>query len=279
MTQSPPISTAHLLTGLDSHLISFLRNIKISDWEKQTLAPKWKVKDVALHLLDGNLRSLSMLRDNHFEQTTEDLSTYKNLVTYLNTLNAEWIKATRRLSPKIIIELLENSGKEYCDYLQSLNPFDDAIFSVAWAGESTSKNWFHIAREYTEKWHHQQQIRSAISSDKLLLEKKWYYPYLSTSMRGLPFLYQNIKADHNDAIKISVGDDDSMHWFLYFKNDTWLLTESHIEDPTTIIKIKADVAWKVFTKGMTKELALEKSEISGDHFLGRNFFNLTAVMG
>ncbi|MEJ7682555.1 MAG: hypothetical protein WKG06_32810 [Segetibacter sp.] len=28
-----------------------------------------------------------------------------------------------------------------------------------WAGEKKSKNWFHIAREYTEKWHHQMSSR------------------------------------------------------------------------------------------------------------------------
>jgi hypothetical protein len=34
---------------------------------------------------------------------------------------------------------------------------------VAWAGEAESKNWFHVARDYSEKWHHQQQIREAVS--------------------------------------------------------------------------------------------------------------------
>ena len=37
-----------------------------------------------------------------------------------------------------------------------------AIFSVAWAGESESENWFDVARDYTERWHHQQQIRDAV---------------------------------------------------------------------------------------------------------------------
>jgi len=34
--------------------------------------------------------------------------------------------------------------------------------AVDWAEEMESKNWMAIAREYTEKWLHQQQIRDAI---------------------------------------------------------------------------------------------------------------------
>ena len=30
------------------------------------------------------------------------------------------------------------------------------------AGEAVSANWFDVAREFTERWHHQQQIRLAI---------------------------------------------------------------------------------------------------------------------
>ena len=42
--------------------------------------------------------------------------------------------------------------KQFLKHLQALKPFDKAIFSVAWAGQDESENWFHIAREYTEKF-------------------------------------------------------------------------------------------------------------------------------
>ena len=48
----PPIFTAHLFPKLEAMLIELLRSLAPQDWEKQTLAPKWKVKDVAAHLLD-----------------------------------------------------------------------------------------------------------------------------------------------------------------------------------------------------------------------------------
>jgi hypothetical protein len=32
---------------------------------------------------------------------------------FLNRLNADWVAATRRMSPAVLIELLEVTGKEY----------------------------------------------------------------------------------------------------------------------------------------------------------------------
>ena len=105
-------------------------------------------------------------------------------------MNADWVKASKRLSPKVLIELLRSSGLEYAAYLTTLDPEDQAVYSVAWAGEHKSKNWFHIAREYTEKWHHQQQIRLAVEKNEALLNEELYYPYLDTSIRGLPILIE-----------------------------------------------------------------------------------------
>ena len=56
MDQPANIDVVHLLPMLDERLIELLERLSLKDWEKQTIAPKWKVKDVAVHLLDGNLR-------------------------------------------------------------------------------------------------------------------------------------------------------------------------------------------------------------------------------
>jgi hypothetical protein len=58
-----PVTTIHLFTKLDNLLISLLRSLSPEEWQQQTIAKLWKVKDIASHLLDGNLRTLSFSRD------------------------------------------------------------------------------------------------------------------------------------------------------------------------------------------------------------------------
>src|SRR6266513_5668 len=46
-------------------LLELLRSLTPEDWEKQTVSPKWKVKEVAAHLLDTPLRGVSIARDGY----------------------------------------------------------------------------------------------------------------------------------------------------------------------------------------------------------------------
>ncbi|MEL6141821.1 MAG: hypothetical protein AAFU67_09415, partial [Bacteroidota bacterium] len=66
MDKLEKIDVINLMPQLDEMLIGLLEGLSLNDWEKQTIAPKWKIKDVAVHLMDGNLRSLSMLRDGYY---------------------------------------------------------------------------------------------------------------------------------------------------------------------------------------------------------------------
>ncbi|MEI9911059.1 MAG: maleylpyruvate isomerase N-terminal domain-containing protein [Bacteroidota bacterium] len=155
----PPIDIMPLFPLLNNELISFLKNLFPGDWQKQTVASKWKVKDVAAHLLDGNYRRIALHRDGWAISPGKPVESYTGLVQYLNDLNADWVKAAKRLSPRIITELLESTNKEVYTIFKNLDPFAIAAYPVSWAGEDISYNWFDIAREYTERWLHQQQIR------------------------------------------------------------------------------------------------------------------------
>ncbi|MFC3809373.1 maleylpyruvate isomerase N-terminal domain-containing protein [Lacihabitans lacunae] len=277
MNKPEKINVIALIPELDKKLFKLLEGLSAEDWEKQTIAPKWKVKDVAVHLLDGNLRTLSMLRDEYYGEKPENINSYQDLIDFLNRLNADWVKATKRLSPKVIIDLLKSSGKEYCDFLATLNLNDKAEFSVAWAGENESKNWFHIAREYTEKWHHQQQIRLAVGDEQKLLEAKWYLPYLDTSVRALPHHYRNVKGEAKDLIKFTFIGKTEKSWFLYYENGWELLTSINAK-PKSEVRIGFEHAWKIFTKGMTRKEAIESSEIIGEKRLGEKIFDMIAVL-
>ncbi|MBU2903894.1 maleylpyruvate isomerase N-terminal domain-containing protein [Arenibacter algicola] len=277
MKKPEQINVVALIPELDKMLLELVDGLSAEDWEKQTIAPKWKVKDVAVHLLDGNLRTLSMLRDVYYGEKPENINSYEDLIDFLNRLNADWVKATKRLSPKVIVDLLKSSGKEYCDFLATLNLNDNAEFSVAWAGENESKNWFHIAREYTEKWHHQQQIRLAVGSEKALLQEKWFLPYLDTSIRALPHHYRNVEGKVKELIKFSFLGETEKSWYLNYDN-RWELFESVNQIPDCEVRIKDEFAWRIFTKGIGREEAISNSEIIGKQELGLKIFDMIAVM-
>lgn len=276
--QPIPIETLPLFPKLDELLLELLRSLTPEDWLRPTLAREWTVKDVAAHLLDGNLRTLSMLRDGHFGKAPEDTS-YGGIVAYLNRLNGEWVRATHRLSPAVLIELLAQSGVEYTAYLHTLDPWAPAAFAVVWAGENESMNWFHIAREYTEKWHHQQQIRAAVGQTAPLLEPWFFRPFSETMLRGLPHAYRAVVAPAGTVVRVRIEPESGGGWQLAKVAKGWQL---HPSDPTTRpaaeVELPAEVAWRLFTKGLSPAEAWPLARVSGDKVLAEAAFRLVAVM-
>jgi hypothetical protein len=262
---------------LDKLLIDLLKSLSSEEWHLPTIAKLWTVKDIASHLLDGNLRTLSFSRDNYFGEIPKNINSYADLVGYLNQLNSNWTNATKRISPNVLIELLEITGKQHSEHLQTLNPFDTAVFSVAWAGQDTSENWFHIAREYTEKFIHQQQIREAVDK-QTLFTRELFYPFIDTFMFGLPHTYRNVNADTGTTVTVKVLTEIGGEWTIIKTETNWQLTQTKNIKSNSIVSIKPDTAWKLFSKGITPEQAFDKIEISGDEALGKTVLQMVSVM-
>ena len=106
------IETIHLFPKVNKALIDLLKSLSYEQWFKPTVLPGRTVKDIASHLLDGSLRNLSLQRDNHVA-TTPKISSYQDLVDYIQMLNKTWIDVSQRLSPQILITLLELSETMY----------------------------------------------------------------------------------------------------------------------------------------------------------------------
>lgn len=175
------IDTIHLFQPLSDELLKLVRELKDEDWLKPSPINGRTVKDLVSHLIDGSLRKISIQRDGFVDNTNKpNIQSYNDLVNYIQNLNKEWMNITRRLSPKILIDLLDYSENEFNKYIKTLDLYATSLFPVNWAGEDESKNWFDIAREFTEKWHHQMQIRLALDKP-ILMDCKFLEPLYDTA--------------------------------------------------------------------------------------------------
>lgn len=271
------IETLHLFPVLDRKLIELLTSLTMEEWNRQTVAKRWKVKDVASHLLDGNIRGLSASRDRFFGEKPDNIHTYQDLVDFLNGLNMSWTNATKRISPRVIISLLEITGKEYTEHLQTLNPYDDAVFPVAWAGQETSPNWFHIAREYTEKFLHQQQIRDAVGKQGIMT-KELFYPFIDICMFAFPYTFRDVSAEIGTVVSVEICTDIGGVWRIVKKESGWELTKNNNLIPTSNVLIDPETAWKLFSKSWTPEQVLDKITITGYVQYGKQALQIISVI-
>jgi uncharacterized protein (TIGR03083 family) len=273
-----PILTAHLFPRLEGKLLDLLRSLTPVEWDAQTIAPAWKVKDVAAHLLDTQLRRLSMGRDGYVSDPSPVVTTNEDLIAYINTLNRQGVEVYRRLSPSVLISLMEIASRQTTEYLQSLDPMVSATFGVSWAGEQKSANWFDTAREFTERWHHQQQIRLATNRPGIMT-RDLYYPVLDCFMRALPFAYRNMSAESGTHARFNIAGDCGGSWFLYRDGDGWQLLEAPQGTQVSATTIPQEIAWRIFTKGIDRKTTEAQVEVTGDRELGLHVLGMVTIIG
>ena len=223
------------------------------------------------------LEFLSGLRDK-YQGESPNINSYQDLLDYLNRLNAEWVTSMKRVSPKILIDLLEHTGPAYCEYYRSLNLLEKAEYSVAWAGESESKNWMHIAREYTEKFLHQQQIRDAVGKQGLLT-KHFFNPFLEVCMYALPHTLRNTSAEKGDIIKMEITGESGGTWFVQYTEHKWTRIGSISNElPTTEIILDPNTSWKLFSKSVRPSDLIGKIVINGNQEIGKDAIEMVSFM-
>lgn len=275
-SKTDPILCAHLLRKVDAKLIELLRSLTPEEWEWQTLAPKWKVREVVAHLLDTALRKLSMVRDSCFVEKAE-IRSQQDVVALVNRLNQEGAGVYGRLSPHVLIDLMTLACDQSASFHESLDPFAPATFAVSWAGENASPNWFDTARELTERWHHQQQIRMATGREGIMT-RELYHPVLDCFLRGLPYLYRDVQAPFGTTVQIEISGNCGGTWFLYREAQDWNIAKRSTGDVISQIVIPQEIAWRIFTKGIDRATSRREIRMEGDQRLAEKVLDLTAIV-
>ena len=272
-----PVFLAGRLAPLHAELIALLRGLAPADWHRTTACALWSVKDIVAHLLDDDLRRLSFHRDGHPVPGGATPGDYASLVARINQMNADWVAVARRLSPRVLTDLLEGTGPRVIELFRSIDPFAPAHWAVAWAGETRSPHWFDVARDYTERWLHQQQIREAVDAPPLT-GHTWLGPVLEVFVRALPFTYRGLAPAPDTAVRIVINGAAGGEWTLRWDGTGWALFVGAAPRPAATALLSDDTAWRLFSKGLPPGTARERVRIEGDQTLGAVVLGSLAVM-
>jgi len=269
-----PVLTRELFYEIRRELVSLLKGLSEEDWRRPTTAGKWNVKDVALHLLGGDVGNLSRRRDGF--SLKADLSSYEKLVAFINEINASWVAAGQRMSAPVLIDLLEHVGRQMDEYYAGLDAFAMGG-PVEWVGGRPMPVWFDVAREYTERWHHQQQIRDATGRPGLY-ERRLFEPIMDTFVWALPWSFRDATASEGTTVRLVLNGVLEKEWSLVRRAEKWELFEGHRGRSDAEVRIAAENAWKIFTRGLRGADAAACAEIRGDWALGEKVLETVAVI-
>jgi uncharacterized protein (TIGR03083 family) len=131
----PPGDFAGLFGAERARLSELLGGLEPDDWQRPSPCPGWTVLGLCCHLLGDDLGLLSRQRDSYHGTPSPEGLSEAEFVTWLDDLQAEWVRAARRISPRLVTELLDWTGPRVAEMLRRQDPRARTA-QVSWAGTS-----------------------------------------------------------------------------------------------------------------------------------------------
>jgi uncharacterized protein (TIGR03083 family) len=273
-----PIDTRRLFRPVSRGLVALLRDLPAGDWDRPTIAGAWLVRDVVAHLLDSTLRRLAFHRDGMTPPPpSRPIASEHDFVGFINELNAQWVTAAKRLSPRVLADLYERASGEAADWFEALPLDAPALFAVSWAGEDASAGWFDIGREFTELWHHQAQIRLAVDAPQLE-DPRFLAAVLDVAVRGLPHAFRDVPSASGDAIALEIDGASGGRWTLSREPARWTLWRGEPDAPVARLRVSDDAAWRLLFNALPDRAADDAVHVEGRADLGRAFLRARSVI-
>jgi hypothetical protein len=225
------------------------------------------VKGIALHLLGDDLSLLSRQRDSEPSGVAiEAGASFDELFVALDRFNERWVEAASFFSPPVVIELLRLSGEWTHDFYGTVD--DDLLGEpVPWIGPDPAPYWLLAAREYWERWIHQEQIRRAVGRPGLH-DQRFAVPAIAVAVRGFPQGLAPFPAPDGTTITLRITDAAGAAWTVGCDGRTWTLYDGAPDDPTVVIPVDLETAALLFSRALTNAELTDRLHPEGDPDLG-----------
>jgi uncharacterized protein (TIGR03083 family) len=274
----PPTDTRALFRPVSSALVTLLRGLQPAEWQGPTVAGTWVVRDVVAHLVDVSFRRLSFHRDAMTPPSPAGpIGSRRDFVEFINSINAQWVEAARRFSPRVLTDLFEKGSAELADWFEALPLEAQALFGVSWAGEEASEGWFDVGRDFTELWHHQEQIRLAVGAPSLD-DPRYLAAVIEIAVRGLPHAYRDVRAPSGETVLLDVSGAAGGTWTLLRTAGGWTLHAGEPPAPTTRVALSDDMTWKLLFNALPEPQAAAAIRVEGSSALAEPLLRARSVI-
>ncbi len=148
---------------------------------------------------------------------------------------------------------------------------------VAWASPDPAPVWLDVARELTERWHHQQQIREAIGAP-LLTDRAYLAPVLATFAFALVPPYRGVDAPAGTAVQLTVDGPSGGEWCIVRAESGWGLRVGPAATPVASVSMDEQTAWRMYVRALQRGEVERRCRIAGDQRLAARMLDAFALV-
>jgi hypothetical protein len=259
--------------AVQEEVLDLLGRLSRTQWSAPTVLPGWDVHSIALHLLGGDIGRLSAAWR---EPGSASEDTFPDLAAAIERSNEEWLSAARLIPPPLLVELLGLTAGRVSQLFEEVGLWAPGT-PVTWTGSGPSPVWLDVAREYTERWVHQAQIREAVGGPPLD-DRRWLWPVLDVFMLCLPRTLSAVEAPIGTTLALEVTGHAGGEWFVSRGPERWHLSGGRPPHPQARLWVSADAAWRWLAGLLPRGAVTATVHAEGDPALWRPALGAVAVM-
>jgi uncharacterized protein (TIGR03083 family) len=254
-------------------LLDLVRHLGADEWQRPTAAAPWRVRDVVAHLIGDDLNRLARTRDGHSGPGPRPGET---LAPFVHRINDEWVQVVQRLSPRVLTDLLEVTSPQVLAMWGEIDP-DALTEPVSWAGPEPAPVWLDLARDFTEYWAHQQQIRDATGrtdpGDAAVV-----HTVLDTFLRAVPHILSAHPRPDGTTVAVAVEGTAGGRWTWRWDGRQWRWARP-VDAPGTLLRFPGpEPLWRLCVRMVEPEEARRSTTVCGDEALATALLQIVSII-
>jgi hypothetical protein len=109
-------------------------------------------------------------------------------------------------------------------------------------------------------------------------EPQYLAPVLATFVHALPHTLREVGAPPGARMRLTIGGPAGGRWIALRNGDAWVLGRDMDGPATATVTIDQDVAWRLFTKGISKGEAMARASVEGDRSLREKVLEMVSII-
>jgi len=257
-------------------LNELLAGLEEPDWHRPSRCPGWSVLGLCCHLVGDDLSLLARHRDGYLGTPGPADATEQQFISWLDSLQDEWVRATRRLSPRLVTDLLRWTGPQVADTFRGEDP-QARTASVSWASSGPMPAWLDQARELSEYWIHRQQLLQGLGrpsdvrpdlAEPVLDGLRWAYPYRLAQAPSRP----------GDTVTVAITGPVTRTWHLVDAGSGWRFDDQPGTRLAAGLVMSTEDAWRLLTNNLPADRRAGLAA-SGDAAITDILLHTRAIIG
>jgi uncharacterized protein (TIGR03083 family) len=270
------VEIAVLFATERARLLDLLASVADEEWRQPSPCPEWTVLGLCCHLVGDDFSLLSRHRDGYHGTPAPDGLAEAELIAWIDNLQIEWVHAARRLSPRLVVDLLDWAGPQLVEVFEQQDP-DALVARVSWAGPDPVPVWLDQVRELSEYWIHRQQLLQALgrTSD---LRPDLLGPILDGLRWAYPHRLAAIPAQPGDFVSIEITGPVAASWHLVATGSAWTFRAEPDSHRVASLSMTTDQAWRLLTNNLPADQH-PRLQLSGDEQITDALRRTRAIIG